>query len=76
MDANAFALALAAREAAEAVARAEATLAQAQAEAYADGIVSVEEQARLDEAAANWQQRRRMLKHKLMRLMWAGVTWH
>ena len=53
VDANAFALALAAREAAEAVARAEATLAQAQAEAYADGIVSVEEQARLDEAAAN-----------------------
>lgn len=42
-----------ARQAAEAVARAEATLAQTSAEAYADGIVSAEEQARIDEAAAN-----------------------
>lgn len=42
-----------AQAAAEAVARAEATLAQTNAEAYADGIVSAEEQARIDEAAAN-----------------------
>jgi hypothetical protein len=37
----------------EAVARAEATLAQVNAEAYADGKVSAEEQARIDQAAAN-----------------------
>lgn len=42
-----------AQAAAEAVARAEATLAQVNAEAYADGKVSAEEQARIDQAAAN-----------------------
>jgi flagellar biosynthesis GTPase FlhF len=42
-----------AQSAAEAVARAEATLAQVNAEAYADGKVSAEEQARIDQAAAN-----------------------
>ncbi|MFB5066340.1 MAG: hypothetical protein ACE3NC_04010, partial [Candidatus Wallacebacter cryptica] len=42
-----------AQAAAEAVARAEAELAQVNAEAYADGKVSAEEQARIDQAAAN-----------------------
>lgn len=42
-----------AKEAAEAVAVAQAKLAQEEAEAYADGIVSAEEQARIDQAAAN-----------------------
>jgi hypothetical protein len=42
-----------AQAAAEAVARAEATLAQVNAEAYADGKVSAEEQARIDQAEAN-----------------------
>jgi hypothetical protein len=42
-----------AQTAAEAVAVAEAALAQTNAEAYADGIVSAEEQARIDQAIAN-----------------------
>ena len=42
-----------AQAAAEAVARAEAELAEAEAKAYADGVVSAEEQARIDQAAAN-----------------------
>lgn len=42
-----------AQAAAEAVARARATLAQVNAKAYADGKVSAEEQARIDQAAAN-----------------------
>ena len=42
-----------AQAAAEAVARAEAALAQTNAEAHADGKVSAEEQARIDQAAAN-----------------------
>lgn len=42
-----------AQAAAEAVAKAEAELAQVNAEAYADGKVSAEEQARIDQAAAN-----------------------
>lgn len=53
--ADAKAKADAAQAAAEAVARAEGDLAETNAKAYADGVVDAEEQARINQAAANLQ---------------------